>query len=221
MTDKLTLYNQALVEHLGERALASLAENREPRRILDGLYTSAIEYCLERKFWNFIYRTVEAGASDTITPAFGYLYAITIPDDWIRTRKISAEPTLDPPLLQFAEETGYWFTNITPIFVQYNSRDPQYGMDLGAWPQSFADYVALHLAAKACVGVTKSDEKLKGPDGLLKRTEKAYKVAAANCAMNEAVGFAPMSSWVRSRRGWTTMQPGPGGDEPTGGGLIP
>jgi hypothetical protein len=220
MTDKLTVYNETL-GHLDERALASLSENREPRRALDAFWAGAVNYCLERKFWNFGYRTVSIDASTTLTPLFGYLYAFKIPNDWIRTRKLSAVQTLDPPLIDVAEETGYWYSNITPIFVQYNSNDPLYGMNLGAWPQSFADYVALWLAVKACKRVTGSVEALNGPDGLLKRQEKAYKIAAANCAMNEAIGFAPQSSWVRARRGFMPMMPGPGGDEPTGGSLIP
>ena len=220
MTDKLTVYNEAL-GHLDERALASLAENREPRRALDAFWTGAVDFCLERKFWNFGYRTVEIDASSTLVPLFGFLYAFRIPNDWIRTRRFSAVPTLDPPLVQMAEETGYWYTNITPIYVQYNSNDPLYGMDLGAWPQSFADYVALHLAVKACKRVTGSTQILQGPDGLLKREEKAYKVANSICAMNEAIGFAPQPFWVRARRGFSPLLPGPGGDAPTGGSLIP
>lgn len=220
MTDKLTLYNEAL-GHLDERPLASLSEGREPRRALDAFYAGVTAYCLERKFWNFGYRAVSIDASTTIVPQFGFLYAFTIPNDWIRTRKLSSVQTLDPPLIQVAEETGYWFTNMTPIFVEYNSSDPNYGMNLGRWPQSFADYVSLRLAAKSCKRVTGSTELMGGPDGILKREEKAYKVAASICSMNEAIGFAPQSSWVRARRGFMPMMPGPGGDEPTGGSLIP
>lgn len=220
MTDKLTLYNNALA-HLNERALASLSENREPRRALDAVWADAVAYCLERKFWNFGYRTVSIDASNSTVPVFGYLYAFKIPNDWIRTRRLSAVPTLDQPLIQVAEETGYWYTNITPIYVQYNSNDPLYGLNLGLWPQSFAEYVELRLAVKACKRVTGSTEALRGEDSLLKREEKAYKVAQSNCAMNEAVGFAPTSSWVRARRGFMPGMPGPGGDDPTGGALIP
>ena len=220
MSDKLTLYNNALA-HLDERALASLSENREPRRALDAVWNDTVNYCLERKFWNFGYRTVSIDKSASVVPTFGYLFAFNIPNDWIRTRRLSAVATLEPPLTDVAEETGYWYANITPIFVQYNSNDPQYGLNLGAWPQSFADYVELRLAVKSCKRVTGSTELLMGGDGLLKREEKAYKISAANCAMNEAIGFAPQGSWVRSRRGFQRGMPGPGGDEPTGGSLIP
>src|SRR4051812_12704382 len=112
MADKLTLYNSALA-NLGKRALPSLSVASEERRHLDGQYDQVVAYCLERKFWNFSYRAVMMDASDQVTPTFGYLYAFPIPDDWIRTRKLSAVESFDPPLLQVAEEAGYWYASAT------------------------------------------------------------------------------------------------------------
>jgi hypothetical protein len=220
MTDKLTLYNLAL-GHLAEGRLKSLTENREPRRVLDDYWDQEVAYCLERKLWNFAYRAVQIDASNTVTPGFGFLFAFVIPDDWIRTRSFSAVPTFDPPLIQMKEEAGYWYTNITPVFVQYNSNDPLYGMNLGEWPATFTDYVALRLALRTCKRITGKAELLDGPTGLVAQEKRAATVAAANCAMNDPVGFAPMSSWVRSRRGFAVGLPGPGGDSPTGGSLTP
>lgn len=214
MADKLTTYNLAL-NHLGERRLSALTEAREPRRALDDIWATEVAYCLERKFWNFTYRSVLLDASTSVVPSFGFKYAFTIPADWVRTRRLSASETFDPPLLQFAEEAGYWFTNVDPIYVQFASNDPTFGMDLSLWPASFTDYVACRLARQACVRVRGSADLLYGPQGLIKTEEKAYKVAAANCAMNEPVGFAPMTGWVRARRAT-----GLGGDFPTGGSLI-
>ncbi|MGY3393438.1 hypothetical protein ACVWW6_006029 [Bradyrhizobium sp. USDA 3311] len=211
MTDKLTLYNLALA-HLNERRLVSLNEQREPRRVLDDFWPSVAGYCLERKIWNFMLRTVQIDASSTMTPAFGYLFAFAIPDDWVRTRWISTTPEMQPPLNDYKEETGYWFANFTPLFITYTSNDPLYGMNLGVWPSSFEDYVSLRLAGQACGRITGKSELLQGPQGLIKREEKAYKIAASNCAMNDAVGFAPVSSWVRARRSYGRT--GPGGDTP-------
>jgi hypothetical protein len=211
VTDKLTLYNLAL-GHLGERRLASLAEPREPRRVLDDYWDSVVGYCLERKLWNFMLRVISIDASSTVTPAFGYVYAFKIPADRIRTVLVSTQPQLNPPLNDYKEETGYWYANATPLFVGYSSNDPLYGMDLGAWTSSFEKYVGLALAVASCTRIRNSDELLRGPDGLLKREMREYKVAAANSAMNNPVGFAPTSSWVRSRRSWG----GAGGDNPSG-----
>ncbi len=63
--DKYAIYNMALA-HLQERKLARLSngnlENREPKRVLDDFWDQEVAFCLERHFWNFIYRTVQLDA---------------------------------------------------------------------------------------------------------------------------------------------------------------
>lgn len=212
MTDKLSLYNGAL-GHLDGRRLSSLTQASEARRVLDDYYDGAVAYCLERKHWNFIYRTVLIDASTSVEPAFGYAHAFPIPLDRIRTHQVSAHESLEPALLRYAEEAGYWYADVDPLYVRYNSSDPAYGGDLSTWPQSFVDYVELRLAVKACKRITGSDAALHGPQGLIKREEKAYKTAASICGMNNAIGRQPQGSWVLSRFG------APRGDTP-GGSLV-
>jgi hypothetical protein len=217
MTDKLTLYNLAL-GHLTERRLASLAEPREPRRVLDDFWPSVNGYCMERKIWNFALRAIQIDASSSVVPGFGFNFAFTIPSDWIRTLKVADEPSLTTPLNNFKEETGYWFANATPLFISYSSNDPLYGNNLGKWPASYEDYVALRLAHMACKRITGKDDLLKGKDGIIDQETKAYKICSANCSMNEAVGFPPTSSWIRARGGFGRST-APGGDNP-GSGLM-
>ncbi|HXI76101.1 MAG TPA: hypothetical protein VNH21_03140 [Steroidobacteraceae bacterium] len=215
MTDKLTLYRGAL-SYLQERTIASLSEAREPVRVLNDIYDQEVAYCLEREFWNFTYRAIQLDADSNFTPSFGYNFAFLIPTDWIRTRRISATPEMLEPITRISEEAGYWFCDLTPLYIQYNSNDPQYGMNLGKWPPTFADYVEVRLARRAAGRITSKAELLTGPDSLIKQEYNARRVAAANCAMNEAVAFAPMCSWAKSRR-----YPGPNADNPTGPTLIP
>ena len=58
---KLRAYNGALVEVLGTRPLSSLAEDREPRRVLDQIWAGGalVRYALERGDWNFATRAIE------------------------------------------------------------------------------------------------------------------------------------------------------------------
>lgn len=211
MTEKLTIYNGALA-HLEQRKLASLSEGREPKRVLDDLWDKEVAWCLERHFWNFAYRSIELQYSASVTPTFGYAYAFQKPSDCIRTRKLSTSPTFLPPLLRFAEEAGFWYADEATLYIQFNSNHAQYGMDLGKWPASFADFVEHRLARKGCKRITGSDDLLQGAHGLIKQEEKARRNAAAICAMNEPVGFAPRGSWVNSRTGFGIGRPG--GDVP-------
>lgn len=200
MTDKLSLYNIALA-HLLEGSLASLSEGVEKRRVLDGFYKTVVLKCLEETFWKFAKRTVRIDASSTTEPAFGFTQAFRIPTDWIRTDEMSASEDLQPPLTDVRTEAGYWYANITPLFISYVSSDPLYGLNLGAWPESFAEYVGLELARKACKRITGSDKLLQGTDGLNSETRRAKRNALGNDAQNDPVKFPPQGTWVSSRRG--------------------
>ena len=72
MTTQLDLYNGALLQ-VGERFLASLTEQREPRRLLDQVWAAnGVKTCLEEGQWPFAMRTVQVDYDPSITPTFGY-----------------------------------------------------------------------------------------------------------------------------------------------------
>lgn len=211
MTDKLKVYNLALF-HLHERRLGSLTENREPRRVLDDIWDHVVQLCLEEAQWNFMLRAVQIDASSTVTPGFGWTYAFTIPDDWLRTTIVSSVETFSPPLLDFSEESGYWYSNITPLFVKYQSNDPLYGLDLGSWTACFTAYVAYQLAEYAAGKLTGKAELIEGANGISRRLKHARIKAKSNDAMNTGPQEMPTGTWVRSRRGFQRGVPMPGGD---------
>ncbi len=203
MADKLTCYNKILV-HLEERRLTSLSEQREPRRVLDSIWDELVAYCLAQGLWRFAKRVVSIDASTTVVPAFGYLNAFKIPDDWVRTVLVSTAPQLDPPLLQYAEEAGFLYANMTPVYLSYVSNDPLYGFNLGAWPANFTEYVEYRGAAQACGRLPgKADLR----ESLEKREDKARRNAKGSDAMNDPPGLPPVPFLVRARRGAF----GPGG----------
>lgn len=198
-TSKLALYNGALLI-LGERKLASLSENREPRRALDDAYDDGVSYALESGFWNFAMRAVQIDNSASVTPTFGYTYAFTKPSDVVRIHSYGSNETFAPPLLTIVDEPNYWYANIDPLYVRYVSNDTAYGMDLSLWSAMFADYVMHHLAVKTCKRITG-----KMPDSdLQNRERRALARAQSKDAMDEPPGFPPRGSWATSRRGaWT------------------
>lgn len=81
MTTQLDIYNGALL-HCGERFLASLTEQREPRRLLDRVWSSnGVKTCLEQGQWNFAMRTIQIDYDPSIAPSFGYARAFQKPND--------------------------------------------------------------------------------------------------------------------------------------------
>jgi hypothetical protein len=199
VTAKLELYNDALL-NLGERKLASLSENREPRRALDDAYDKAVDYCLEQGYWNFAMRTVQIDSSASVVPTFGYSFAFVKPGDFIRMYRQSQSEQLEPPLLDITDEPGYWYANCDPLYVKYVSNDTAYGKDLSLWSETFADYVAMRLALKTCKRITGKEPS----DDLVKGEKKARMDARAKDAMNEPPGFPPTGTWVQARRSFNS-----------------
>jgi hypothetical protein len=126
-TTRLQLYNQAL-RICGERRLASLTENREPRHLLDQVWAEGgVDDVLEQGQWNFAMRAVQIDSDPSVDPAFGLAYGFTKPTDWIRTAGFCSDERFSTPLLEYKDEAGYWYADITPIYVRYVSNDSGFG----------------------------------------------------------------------------------------------
>ena len=220
-TNRLALYQSALLL-CGERFLASLTENVESRRLLDNVWNeqNAVQYCLEQGMWQFAMRTDKIDNDPSVETQFGYRYAFDKDTDWVNTAAICSDEYFTTPLTRFADETVYWFADITPIFVKYVSNSTQYGYNLGIWPQTFSDYVSAFLSSRIIAKLTSDERRL---DYILnpKTGMLAQKLALAKskACMTQPTQFPAIGTWVRSRRGlgrgW-----GPLGDGGLGGQLI-
>lgn len=198
MTSKLTLYNGALRE-LGERQLASLAENREPRRVLDSVWDEgAVDFCLNAGIWRFAKRTVQMTAETSIEPEFGYRKAYQVPPDHIRTAALSADEYQQIPLTQYRYEAGYWYADVEPIYVSYVSNGASYGGDYALWPSDFVQYVHAYLASQACIRLMQNET-------LREKLEKLCRTrlieASSGDSMEDPTRFLPPGSWVLARVG--------------------
>lgn len=203
MATTLALYNAALVV-LGDRPLSSLSEATEPRRILDGYYTSVLADCLEAGMWNFAKRTVKLDADTSITPTFGPTEVFAKPSDWVRTMAISSDERMSVPLTDYIDEDTYWIADVTPIYVQYVSNDASFGFDLTNWPRSFTRYVELELAFRGCTRLTQNGAK---KEDVERDRDRALRRAKNRDAMNEnQPQYAPMGSWNSARSGGNSLR---------------
>ena len=174
-TDKLKLYNDALLM-CGDRSLSSLTEEREPRRLLDQAWAfGVVDYCLEMGQWNFACRTQKLDYTPSITPDFGYRRAFTKPDDWIRTMGVCVDERFKIPLLAYVDEGGYWYSDYDQIYVRFVSNDVAYGNDLGLWPASFQELVSTYLASQVVYKISQDEKKWDRIDGMRKQPGSAPK----------------------------------------------
>lgn len=146
MADKLAIYKEAL-RHLGNTArLSGLTEVSPARYALDDAWDGAVEYLLAKGLWNFAMRSVEISADEDAEPLFGFSYAFSKPDDWIRTASISDQGPIGEGYEDYSDEPGYWYANVTPLYVSYVSNDDEYGLNIASWRQPFAKALAAYLA---------------------------------------------------------------------------
>jgi len=199
VTTQLSLYNGALLE-LGERRIATLADETESRRALDDAWESGAvkDYLLSQGFWNFAMRSVELTYDPSVTPSFGYEYGFSKPADWIRTAALSLDESFAAPLNEYSDEQGYWFCDHDTIYVRYVSNDTDYGYDMSLWSPNFVRWVHAYLAYRIALRVTGSRDIR---NEMFKMQDRLLVEARSRDAMNEAAGKIPTGSWVRARWG--------------------
>lgn len=205
MATQLSLYNDALLL-CGERFLSSLTEEREPRRLLDQVWSNGgIDACLEMGQWNFAMRTVMIDYDPSIEPDFGYNRAFQKPDDWILTSALCSDEFFTSPNIRHVDEAGYWYADIDALYVRYVSNDTDYGMDLNKWPESFREFVAAHFANKIIYKLASSQD---DRDRIAKLCKEALKTAKSRAAMAEPTSFPARGAWVSARNRYPNRRDG-------------
>ena len=202
MTDQLSLYNRAL-EVIGETPLASLTERRGSRRALDRVWgdgptgDGGVRACLEQGQWNFAMRTVQASYDPDVSPSFGYARAFSKPDDWVITAAVCTDEFFKTPLIDYADETVYWYAEFDTLYFKFVSNLDAFGGDMTKWPESFTDYVASYFAFRVAPGLTKDPAALKVYENYM---EKMKREAKSSDAWNQPPQTLAPGRWVSSRR---------------------
>lgn len=206
MTTRLQIYNGALLL-CGDRQLANLSENREPRHLLDLVWNdSGVRGCLEQAQWHFAMRATRLDYEPSIEPEWGYTRAFTKPTDWVATSGVFSDERMRTPLTSYADEVGYWFADVDEIFVKYVSDDAAYGSDLSRWPTTFTDYVKAYFASKIVhklPGGQSRIEAILGADGTGQKTgilAGALLIAKNKAAMALPATFPTRGTWAQARR---------------------
>lgn len=198
-TSKLLLYQGACAV-LGERKVSTLAENSVMRRRLDTAWDSgALGVCLSRGLWNHSLRSVQLDYSPSVEPPFGQRRAFDKPADWVRTAIVAQDEYFERALRkrEYLDEAAYWYADIDTIFVRYVSNSTDYGMNLGAWPENFAEFVEASLAHKAAKSTTGSSSEA---DSIEARVKRLLIRARSTDAMDDPTDEIP-SGWIAARRG--------------------
>lgn len=198
MTDKISLFNNALVE-LGHEVLSDTGEAVESGRRLNQVYSQVVTECLKAGSWNFATETIKAEADTGVTPEFGYTEVFAKPSDWLKTVGISGDEYFNFPLLQYYDDDTFWSADFSPIYVRYVSNDTGLGLDLARWPADFTRFVELALAERVCMKLTQSESR---EEKIGEKLKKAKRTALNNDALDEPnPKFPPPGRWTVARGG--------------------
>lgn len=207
---QLSLYNGAL-RLCKQTSLLALTDDVEARYKLDEAWggsagangDDALNFCLEQGQWFFARRTAQYDFDPSFTAPFGYQYRFGKPDDWVRTTMVCSDPYMNVPITAYSDEQQSWFSDVTPIYVQYVSNDPEFGGNFDLWPQTFVRFFEAYLAQQVGPHLTNSEITTKE---VMAAYTTRLKDALAKAAMNEATAFPPLGRWVRSRLGRHSLQ---------------
>lgn len=210
---QLSLYNNALTL-CGERSLADLTEEVEPRFLLDQAWDNGagIKSCLEEGQWFFAMRTAQVDYDSGIEPDFGYHRAFEKPSDWVNTCALCSDEFFRVPLLRYVDEAGYWYSDIDTIYVRYVSNHATYGLNYATWPESFREYVEEYFCNRVVLKITQDEDKKNASD---KRLKKKLAHAKSRAAMAVATSFPPRGGWSQARNVSSSRR-----DGGSGGSLI-
>lgn len=194
--DQLGLYNGAL-RLLGERKLASLTEERGPRRLLDDVWAEdPIRACLEAGEWAFATRSTKMIADDGVEPDFGYQNGFEKPSDWVRTVAVSLDEYFRIPLREHRDEGGFLWLDEDLVYFSYVSDDISYGRNMALWPISFQNYVMAYLAVKVHPTV---DDSATSIEELDKKMTMILSNAQGKNGLTRPTHEQPRGGWVTSR----------------------
>lgn len=193
----LQLYNQAL-RLVGEGKLASTTANRPERHALDSIWDEdPVKQMLEKSQWGFATRTMEWNYNSAIEPGFGFRRAFTKPKDYVRTCAVCSDEYFTNPMVDYADEAGFWFADLDTIYIKYVSDGDDYGRNMALWTELFRNCVASKMAFELCYFLNKSER----TSERVERLHQQYvKEARSLDAMNQPTKFMPPGSWTRSRR---------------------
>jgi hypothetical protein len=194
---RLSVYNGAL-RLLGERDLASLTENREPRRLCDSVWNDGLlRYCLEHGAWHFAMRSAQIEYSPSIEPPFGFTRAFEKSSDWVKTHSVCTDEYYRSPLLEFDDNQQKLFADWDVLYVKFVSDREDFGGDFSLWPESFNKWVQARLALEIGPRLTVSENRMVA---LKKQVEDLLHDAQAKDAVQGPSKMFPHGSFIRARQ---------------------
>ena len=186
------LYNDAL-QILGQDKLPA-GDTDHPNRVkIDTAVASgAVTSVMEDTEWKFGVSSSKIGYDTSISPSWGYPYAIQKPADLQRIAGLFSDEYFINPIKDYVDEGDYFYCSYQTVFLKYVDSD--WVTQPSAWPTYFSRLVASRLAKDAAPGINPQ---------LIDYADNTYEKRRDSAMSNDAVQSPPLvirsGNWVRSR----------------------
>ena len=147
---QVSICNLALIE-VGADLISSISQDTKSARLLNAIWDQSRDQVLHDHRWKFAEKRDVLAPTGT-APEFGYAYAYDIPNDCIKIWEVDTDEVLGPDDVEWKREGNQILTDESSINVLYVYRHEDYN----AWPATFAEAMALKLAAQIAYGLTQS-----------------------------------------------------------------
>lgn len=188
------IYNDALMV-MGLEDITANDDDSNRRSKLDRVIDAGVVAdLLEDTGWTFALDSTKIYYDPSISPSWGYDYAMAKPPKLHRIEGLFQDEHLQAPLKDYVDEGGYFFTGIQTAYIQYVSTDFLTTPD--EWPSFFKRMVAGRMAKDAAPSLKKE-----GADP--ERADKIYEERKRSAESNDAMSSPPRrlaaGNWVKSR----------------------
>jgi hypothetical protein len=193
MSDKLTLYNEAL-RLVGDLRLVTLTDDVEARYALDDAWNRSVLFVASQANWPHAYASAQASLlPDTSSP--GYTKSYTINNaNWLRTVMVSLDEHFAVGA-HYHQALGKLFLNTSAvnIFVRYIDKTYLGDAHIATWSEMFCSAVSHRLAFEVCERLTQDPQKAQSIYALF---VEVLNLAKSQIALETSMMMISPSQWA-------------------------
>lgn len=181
-TSAVSICSNALLM-LGDKPIDSFDVDNDRTRLVANLYESMRDAMLRGHPWNCAGKRVIL-SPDTMTPAFGWAYQFTLPDDWLRTRSVGEDGAPDDYLI----EGRMILMNSNVCRLVYTFRNNVES----TWDALLINCMTKAMVASLAYAVTKSTTKQASDEEIVKQVLKQARAVDGQENPAETLGDFPL-----------------------------
>lgn len=168
---------------LGDSPISSFDEDNDRTRLVSNLWTQKRDKVLRAHPWNCAVKRVIL-SPDAESPAFGWAYQFTLPDNWLRTISVGIEGDEDD--FKIEGRKLLMNSNVCRLRYIYRNEEPS------TWDALLIDAMTQVMIAALTYPITKSTSKQQTEEEIVRDVLKTARAVDAQEETPETLGDFPL-----------------------------